>query len=211
MDAIKRIVLANRAWSKERLSVDPEHFRGLSERAQPEILWIGASDSPIGPEELTGTAAGELIVHRNIANLVVHTDLSLMAVVEHAVDRLGVAHIVVCGHYGCAGVAAALTSNRYGVTDAWLRHVKDTWRLHRAELELYDDPDQRRRRLVELNVMEQVHNLVKTSIVQRAWRQGSRPSLRGFVHGEADGLLHELCEVSPGAPIDAIYRYQIEG
>lgn len=208
MDAIKRIVLANRAWSKERLSVDPDYFRSLGGLPSPEILWIGASDTPISPEELTGTAPGELLVHRNIANLVVHTDLSLMAVLHHAVVRLGVAHVVVCGHYACAGVTAALKAERNGISDKWVRYIKDIWRLHRAELELYDDPEQRRRRLVEINVLEQVHNLVKTAMIQEAWRERGGPTLHGVVYGDDDGLLRELCEVPPGSPIDEIYRFE---
>jgi carbonic anhydrase len=210
MDSVKRMLLSNRAWSRERTSNHPEYFRDLAREHRPEFLWIGCSDIRLPAEEVTGTAPGELFVHRNIANLVVHTDLNLLSVLQYAVEYLEVQHIVVCGHYGCGGVEAALTPNRFGLLNTWLRHLKDTYRLHRAELDLYDDPRRRWDRMVELNVLEQVQNLVKTSIVQQAWRSRNAPTIHGWVFRLDDGILHDLVRVAPGSPIEEIYRFNFD-
>jgi carbonic anhydrase len=210
MDSVKRMLLSNKAWSRERTSVNPAYFIDLAKDQHPEFLWIGCSDSRVPAEEVTGTSPGELFVHRNIANLVVHTDLNLLSVLQYAVEHLEVPHIIVCGHYGCGGIAAALTPNRFGLLNKWLRHIKDTYRLHRAELDLYDDHRKRWDRMVELNVLEQVQNLVKTSIVQDAWRKRKAPTIHGWVFGLDDGILHDLVRLQPGAPIDEIYRFKFD-
>jgi carbonic anhydrase len=208
METVKRMLLGNRAWVQERLQMDPTYFQRLVRPQTPEVLWIGCSDSRVPPDEVTGTSAGELFVHRNIANLVVHTDLNLLSVLQYAVEHLGVKHIVLCGHYGCGGVKAAMSRSQLGLLNKWLRHIKDVYRYHRAEIDLQGDLDRRVDRLVEINVLEQVQNLVKTSIVQRAWKNNQRPQVHGWVFSLEDGHIKEVVSIDPAtAVIDDVYRY----
>lgn len=207
MEGWKRMLLANKAWVADKLAVRPDYFVDLAKEQRPEFLWIGCSDSRVPAEEITGTTPGELFVHRNIANLVVHTDLNLLSVLQFAVDHLKVQHVIVCGHYGCGGVKAAMTHQRYGLMNKWLRHIKDTYSKHHEQISMYEDPRHQVDRLVEFNVIEQVQNLVKTSIIQRAWVMEQRPVLHGWVYGLDDGLIKPLVQVNPGAPIPEVYRF----
>ncbi len=175
---------------------------------QPEFLWIGCSDSRVPANEITGTQPGEIFVHRNVANLVIHTDVNLLSVLDYAVTHLKVKHIIVCGHYGCGGVKAAITNHDFKyVLNMWLRNIKDVYRLHRPELDAIKDEEQRCDRLVELNVQEQVMHLAKTSIVQRAWKERQAPHLHGWVYGLKDGIIKPVFEMKAGTPIDPLYEY----
>jgi carbonic anhydrase len=207
MESHKKLLLSNRAWVQEKLELRPDFFHELAKGQRPEFLWIGCSDSRVPAEEVTGAAPGELFVHRNIANLVVHTDLNLLSVLQFAVDHLKVKHVIVCGHYGCGGVKAAMSHQRYGLMNKWLRTIKDLIASHQAELLADADVDRRTDRVVELNVIQQVYNLAKTSIVQRAWHREQRPTLHGWVYGLETGLLKELIDVTPGTRLDDIFMF----
>lgn len=209
MEGWKRMLLANRAWVDGRLGVDPDYFRDLAKDQRPTALWIGCSDSRVPAETITGVEPGELFVHRNIANLVVHTDFNLLSVLSYAVEQLKVDHVIVCGHYGCGGVKAAMTHRGFGLLNKWLRHIKETYQAHHRELQMLHDPVRRTNRLVELNVLEQVHNLLKTGIVQQAWHDRGAPTVHGWVYGLEDGLIHDLVRVEPNSPIDDIFRYDL--
>jgi carbonic anhydrase len=206
MNAYQKLLLENKAWASEIVELDPEYFLRLSKIQTPEFLWIGCSDSRVPANEITGTEPGEIFVQRNIANLVVHTDLNLLSVLDYAVNHLKVKHVIVCGHYGCGGVKAAMSQNNFGhIINKWLWGIKDVYRLHAQELNAIEDEEQRTNRLVELNVQEQVMNLAKTSIIQSSWRKDNRPTLHGWVYGLHDGIIKPLCRMDPGSPIDAIY------
>jgi carbonic anhydrase len=209
MKAYEKLLLENKAWAKEHVQVDKNFFLRLANLQTPEFLWIGCSDSRVPANEITNTAPGEIFVHRNIANLVVHTDLNLLSVLQYAVQVLKVKHIIVCGHYGCGGVKAAMTHNDLGLINKWLRNIKDTYRLHRDELETIVDIEKRTDRLTELSVEEQVMNLAKTSIVQHAWKEKNRPTLHGWVYRLTDGILKDLVKLEPNTPLDPIYQYDI--
>lgn len=209
MKAYEKLLLENKAWAKEHVRMDKDFFLRLANLQTPEFLWIGCSDSRVPANEITNTAPGEIFVHRNIANLVVHTDLNLLSVLQYAVQVLKVKHIIVCGHYGCGGVKAAMTHNDLGLINKWLRNIKDTYRLHKEELEAIADNDLRADRLTELSVEEQVMNLAKTSIVQHAWKEANRPTLHGWVYRLTDGILHDLIRMEPNTPLDPIYQYDI--
>jgi carbonic anhydrase len=210
MDSYRRLLLSNKAWVQERVSLDPNFFLKFHNGQRPEFLWIGCSDSRVPAEEITGTQPGELFVHRNIANLVVHTDFNLMSVLEYAVDVLKVKHIIVCGHYGCGGVQNAFGRRHLGLINKWLRHIKDVYRFHAEELSQIEDRDLRVKRLVELNVLEQVHNLAETSFVQRAWVREQAPTLHGWVYDVETGYLKELITSPPGSGIEDIYAFDFE-
>lgn len=188
----KRLLLNNLRWAQHTRLVDPEFFTELSKNQTPEYLWIGCSDSRVPANQITGTAPGEIFVHRNIANMVVHSDMNMLSVLSYAVEVLKVKHIIVCGHYGCGGVLAAMGNKQYGLIDNWLRHIKDVYRYHHVELDAITDMDQRGRRLVELNVIEQVHDLGKTSIVQNAWKKKQPLHIHGWVYDLSDGLIKDL-------------------
>jgi carbonic anhydrase len=207
MDAIDKMLTANRAWAAARLEEDPEYFQRLARLQRPQVLWIGCSDSRVAANVITGTQPGEIFVQRNIANLVVHTDLNLHSVLEYAIKVLEVSHVIVCGHYGCGGVKAAMTRHSLGVIDKWLHNIKDVYRLHRVELDAIADEEARTNRLVELNVREQVVNLTKTAIIQGEWKHQRRPHLHGWVYGLADGLLKSIVSMPPGAPVNDIFAY----
>ena len=211
MEPHKRLLLANKAWVEEKLKVRRDFFERQATDQSPEFLWIGCSDSRVPAEDVTGTEAGELFVHRNIANMVVHTDFNMLSVLQYAVEVLKVNHVIVCGHYNCGGVKNAMKHHDFGLINKWLRHLKDVYRIHREQIESIADPQARWDRLVEFNVTEQVHNLAKTSIVQRAWHTERRPMLHGWVYDLRTGYLKELAEMPPGSKIDDIYRFDWDG
>lgn len=182
----------NRDWAKKRTDQDPEFFKRLANQQNPDILWIGCSDSRVPANELIGLAPGEVFVHRNIANVVVHSDFNCLSVIEYAVNVLKVEHVIVCGHYSCGGVAAASQDNQVGLIDNWLRHIRDVRNKHLAELNQIEDETKRLRRMCELNVIEQVHNVCFTSIVQSAWQVGQTLAVHGWVYDVGDGMLHDL-------------------
>ena len=186
---------------------DPEYFSRLVDIQQPEFMWIGCSDSRVPANELTGSQPGEIFVHRNVANMVVHTDLNMLSVLQYAVEVLKVKHIIVCGHYGCGGVRAAMTQTSLGLINKWLRNIKDVYRIHREEVDAIEDETKRSNRLVELNVREQVMNLAKTSIVQAAWKSENRPDLHGWVYDLHDGVINPVFEILAGDHIDPLYEY----
>jgi len=209
MHSYEKLLLENKAWAAEKISDDPEYFERLSHLQAPEFLWIGCSDSRVPANEITGTQPGEIFVHRNVANLVVNTDVNLLAVLDFAVTHLQVKHVIVCGHYGCGGIKAAATKTDYRpVLNMWLRNIKDVMRHHRHELENITDEENRLDRLVELNVQEQVYNLAKTTIIQRCWEKERRPDLHGWVYGLKDGIIKPVFEMKAGSPIDPLYKYE---
>jgi carbonic anhydrase len=208
MKAYEKLLLENKAWAKEQVQQDPDFFSRLEHLQTPEFLWIGCSDSRVPANQITGTHPGEIFVHRNIANLVINTDVNLLSVLEFAVSVLKVKHIIVCGHYGCGGVKAALTNNDYKqVLNMWLRNIKDVHRLYRDEIDALDG-EARVNRLIELTVKEQVMNLAKTSIVQRAWKGGNYPHLHGWVYSLTDGIINPIFELEAGTHIDPIYEFE---
>jgi carbonic anhydrase len=199
MTALEHLIENNRRWARGRVERDPGFFRTLAEQQSPEYLWIGCSDSRVPANEIVGLLPGELFVHRNVANVVVHTDLNCLSVLQFAVDVLGVKHVMVVGHYGCGGVQAALEGRRLGLIDNWLRHVQDVMAKHDADLAAVPDFASRVDRLCELNVMEQVSNVCQTTIVQDAWARGQALTVHGWIYGLRDGLVRDL-EVSRSAP-----------
>lgn len=208
MHSYEKLLLENKAWASEKVSDDPDYFNRLALLQKPEFLWIGCSDSRVPSNEITGTQPGEIFVHRNVANLVINTDVNLLSVLDYAVNHLKVKHVIVCGHYGCGGIKAAITKTDYKyVLNMWLRNIKDVYRIHRKELDGIEDIEQRTDRLVELNVVEQVMNLAKTSMIQRAWQQEQRPDLHGWVYGLKDGIINPVFEMKAGTPIDDLYQY----
>ncbi len=182
----------NKKWVTYQLGTDPQYFENLAKGQSPEYLWIGCSDSRVPANEITGTKPGEMFVHRNIANMVVHSDMNLLSVLSYAVEVLKVKHIIVCGHYGCGGVIAAMGNKQYGLIDNWLRHIKDVYRMYHGELEAIEDETLRARRFVEVNVMEQVLDLGKTSIVQNAWKNKQPLHVHGWVYDLHDGIIKDL-------------------
>jgi carbonic anhydrase len=210
MNSYEKLLLENKAWAAEKKADDADYFSRLSAAQSPEFLWIGCSDSRVPSNEITGTQPGELFVHRNIANLVVNTDVNLLAVLDYAVSHLKVKHIIVCGHYGCGGIKAAAEKKDFKpVLNMWLRNIKDVIRHHRQELEGIADEEQRLDRLVELNVQEQVYNLAKTTIIQRTWKKEQRPDLHGWVYSLKDGLLKQVFDMRAGTHINSIYEYEV--
>lgn len=207
MRSYEKLLLENKAWAREKISTEPNYFAKLSGLQTPEFLWIGCSDSRVPANEITGTEPGEIFVHRNIANMVVHTDLNLLSVLEYAVNHLHVKHVIVCGHYGCGGVKAASTRHNFGIINKWLRNIKDVYRIHESELKALPSEDERFDRLVELNVQEQVLNLAKTSIIQKAWKYDQKPHLHGWVYSLKNGILKPICDMEPGTHIESVYEY----
>lgn len=208
MHSYEKLLLENKAWAEEKVSEDPDFFNRLVKLQTPDFLWIGCSDSRVPANEITGTQPGEIFVHRNIANMVVNTDVNLLAVLDYAVNHLQVKHVIVCGHYGCGGVKAAATKTDFKpVLNMWLRNIKDVYRLHREELNAIKDEDGRCDRLVELNVKEQVMNLAKTSIIQHAWKNDNRPDIHGWVYGLKNGIIKPVFEMKAGTHIDSLYEF----
>ncbi len=208
MEAHKKLLLANKAWVKDKLSIHPEYFSRMEATQKPDYLWIGCSDSRVPAEEVTGREPGELFVHRNVANMVLHTDFNVLSVLQYAVEVLKVKHVIVCGHYGCGGVKNALATQHLGLINKWLRHIKDVYRFHKQEMDALTDENERWERLVELNVMEQVQNLAKTSIIQRSWKSSQLPVLHGWVYDLRTGLLKELSLVDSTTKLDPLYTLQ---
>jgi len=195
----------NRRWVADELVADPVHFERLAEGQSPTYLFIGCSDSRVNANEMVGTETGHMFIHRNIANLVVHTDMNLMSVLQYAIEVLEVEHVIVCGHYGCGGVMAAVDGSYHGLIDKWLRTIKDVYRIYHDELDAIDDPDARHQRLVELNVREQVYRLCSTSFVQRRWGADMVDHVHGWVYDLGHGLLQDL-EIDPAdEPARTIY------
>jgi carbonic anhydrase len=176
----------------DTLEKDPAFFDKLANGQSPPVLWIGCSDSRVPANEITGTLPGEIFVHRNIANMVIHTDMSMLSVLDYSVNILEVTDIIVCGHYGCGGILAALDNKPLGIVENWLRHIKDVYRLHQRELDAIKNEGLKANRLVELNVLEQVFDLTKTSIVQNAWRNKKKLSVHGLVYDVKNGILNEI-------------------
>lgn len=207
MQAYEQLLRNNRDWVERKTREDPHFFAELSKGQKPPYLWIGCSDSRVPANEITGTRSGEIFVHRNIANLVVSTDVSLLSVLDYAVNALEVRHVIVCGHYGCGGVQAALGNRPIGLIDNWLLHIKDVYRLHQRELDAIGDADARQRRLVELNVIEGVHDLYASSIIQEAWGKRGLPTVHGWVYDIANGLIRELeTGVSRPSQLEPVYQ-----
>ena len=190
--SLKQLLDNNRAWAKEMLGQDRQYFSRLAQQQSPQYLWIGCSDSRVPANQITGLAPGEVFVHRNIANVVVHTDLNCLSVIQFAVDILKIRHIILCGHYGCSGVEAAMTKHRIGLSDNWLRHVQDVAAKHETALDKVAGQDLRHRRLCELNVQEQVQNIVQCTAVQEAWERGQPLDVHGWIYDLKDGLLTDL-------------------
>lgn len=208
MDSYKRLLMANKAWVQEKLNLSPSFFQDTADEQKPDFLWIGCSDSRVPAEEITGTQPGDIFSHRNIANLVNHTDFNLLSVLSFAVEYLKVKHVIVCGHYGCGGVKAALSKHRYGVLDEWLRQIKDVYHDNRDIITACGSEENQTNKLVELNIYEQMKNLMKTNIIQKAWHEDRRPTLHGWVYGLSDGLLKSLYKVEPCSPIEDIYQFE---
>lgn len=197
----------NKKWVASKLDLDPEYFKKLAHGQQPPLLWIGCADSRVPANEVIGAQPGEVFVHRNIANMVVHSDMNMLSVLDYAVNVLKVRHVIVCGHYGCGGVAAAMTNNHFGLIDNWIRHIKDVYRFHALELEAIGDQKARFDRFVELNVKEQVLDLAKTSIIQNAWQSGQNIHLHGWVYDIGDGLINDLdVSIKDNATLDEVYQ-----
>lgn len=205
----KKLIDGNIRFSKAKNLIDPEYFKKLSLGQAPDYLWIGCSDSRVPANEITNTESGEIFVHRNIANLVVNTDMNLLSVLEYAVKYLNVKHVIVCGHYGCGGVKAAMSNQLHGFVDNWLCNIKDVYSKHIIELEKIEDLDKRTDRLTELNVIEQVKNLAKTTIVQEAWK--TKPlQLHGWVYGINSGLIKELNFIQKSNDdVESIYHFDM--
>ncbi|HEX2628726.1 MAG TPA: carbonic anhydrase [Chitinophagaceae bacterium] len=210
MKSYKTLLHDNKLWAAKKLSEDPEFFERLVHVQTPEFLWIGCSDSRVPPDQITQTEPGEIFIHRNVANLVVNTDVNVMSVLDYAVNHLKVKHIVVCGHYGCGGVKAAMGNHNFNqVLNMWLRNIKDIYRIHRKQLDEIASEEERVNRLVELNVKEQVFNLAKTAIIQQAWKDHQRPDIHGWVYDLHDGIIKPVAEMEPGNDIDSLYEYDI--
>lgn len=206
-DFYKKILDNNKEWVESNLAKDPNYFKDLSNGQNPPLLWIGCSDSRVPANEITGTRAGEVFVHRNIANLVIHTDMNMLSVLDYAVNALKVKHVLVCGHYGCGGVKAAMGNESIGVIDNWIRNIKDVYRVYNEELSAIEDDDKKFNRLVELNVIEQVYNLAKTSIVQNAWNNGQELYLHGWVYGLNSGYVTDLnVNFSNNNELDSMFK-----
>jgi carbonic anhydrase len=207
MQIINQLFENNRVWAEQITERDPEFFAKLSRQQAPECLWIGCSDSRVSANEIVGLLPGELFVHRNVANLVVHTDLNCLSVIQFAVDVLKVKHIIVCGHYGCGGVEAALRGDRLGLIDNWLRHVQDVRQKHSAYLNMISDDSKLSDKRCELNVVEQVSNVCQTTIVQDAWARGQELAVHGWIYSIHDGLLRDLnCTVTKSEEAISVYH-----
>ncbi len=208
MKSYEKLLLENKAWASEKLSINKDYFNELAKNEQPEFLWIGCSDSRVPALEVTNSEPGEMFVHRNVANIVVNTDVNLMSVLQYALEVLRVKHVIVCGHYGCGAIKAAITKDSYGLIDAWLKNIKDVYRIYREELDIIPDLEQKQERLVELNVKEQVLNLAKGRIVQRAWASSEKyPVLHGWVYDINTGILNDIIKIEPEDYKDELYRF----
>lgn len=203
----KKLIDNNKEWVEKRLAQDPNYFRNLAKGQQPPVLWIGCADSRVPANELIGAQPGEVFVHRNIANMVIHTDMNMLSVLDYAVNALKVKHIIVCGHYGCGGIKAAMGNQHIGVIDNWIRHIKDVYRFHHDELDAISNEEKRFDRFVELNVKEQVYDLAKTSIVQNAWEKKQELYIHGWVYDIGTGLVNDLgINFNDNDELDDVYQ-----
>jgi len=210
MEEYQKLLLQNKAWVEQKNREQPQFFEKLAIVQTPKFLWIGCSDSRVPANEITGTEPGEIFEHRNIANMVVHTDMNMLSVLDYAVNVLEVKHVIVCGHYGCGGVRAALTNKQFGIIDNWIRHIKDVYRLNQEELDAIKDPVQKERRFIELNVVEQVYDLSKTSIIQNAWQRFKRPYIHGWVYDIGNGEIKDLnISLSHDSDMPAVYKFEL--
>jgi carbonic anhydrase len=208
MNAYERLLSDNKIWAAQKIKSDPDFFNRLVNVQTPEFLWIGCSDSRVPPNEITQTKPGEIFIHRNIANLAIPGDGNMLAVLDYAVNHLKIKHVIVCGHYGCGGIKSAITHTNFKpVLNMWLRYIKDVYRMYRTELESISDEEQRLDRLVELNIKEQVINLAKTSIIQRAWKYEQRPAIHGWAYRLSDGIIKPVYEMYNDDSLDPIYKY----
>lgn len=206
-DFYRKLIDNNKKWVEKKLSQNPNYFSNLEHGQQPPLLWIGCSDSRVPANEIVGAEPGEVFVHRNIANMVVHSDMNMLSVLDYAVNALEVKHIIVCGHYGCGGIKAAMSNAHIGLIDNWIRHIKDVYRFHKTELDAIADEKARFDTFVEFNVREQVFDLAKTSIVQNAWEQNKDLSLHGWVYGVSNGIIKDLqVNVSNNSQLDEVYQ-----
>ena len=207
MKLYKSLLDGNKEWVRERLEQDPLYFERLSKGQSPQFLWIGCSDSRVPANEITRTQPGDIFVHRNIANMIVHSDMNMLSVLDYAVNILKVKHVIVCGHYGCGGVKAAMENEQFGLVDNWLRFIKDVYRMHNQELESIRDEEKRFDRFVELNVIEQVFDLTSTTIIQNAWRERNGPAVHGWVYSLKTGLIKDLnVSFDSSAKLPSIFR-----
>ncbi len=210
-DFYKKILDNNKAWVEEKLAINPSYFKRLSENQTPPLLWIGCSDSRVPANEIIGAEPGDVFVHRNIANMVIHSDMNMLSVLDYAVNILKVKNIIVCGHYGCGGILAAMKNESYGLIDNWIRHIKTVYRLHHVELNQIESETERFNRFVELNVQEQVYDLAKTSIVQQAWTQKQELSIHGWVYGLNSGYVTDLqVNVTSNQDLDEVYQLKFK-
>lgn len=208
MNTPEKLLLQNKAWSDDLSNRNPSFFAALAKEQHPEFLWIGCSDSRVPADTVVNGQPGEIFVHRNIANQFIFTDFNCLSVLQYAITVLQVKHVIVCGHYGCGGVRAAMQPQKadLAITNKWLMHIKDVYRMHLDELETLS-PEKKVDRLVELNIIEQVYRLAHSSIIQYAWKHGHKPSIHGWVYGLNDGLINELITLDHNIRIDSIYRY----
>jgi carbonic anhydrase len=207
MKLYKSLLDGNKEWVRERLEQEPLYFERLSKGQSPQFLWIGCSDSRVPANEITRTQPGDIFVHRNIANMVVHSDMNMLSVLDYAVNILKVKHVIVCGHYGCGGVKAAMENEQFGLVDNWLRFIKDVYRMHNQELDSIKDEEKKFDRFVELNVIEQVFDLTKTTIIQNAWRERNEPVVHGWVYSLKTGLIKDLnVSFDSTAKLPSIFR-----
>ena len=206
-DFYEQLLLNNREWVATKLKEDSDFFNRLATGQKPPLFWIGCADSRVPANEITGTQAGEVFVHRNIANMVVHSDMNMLSTLDYAVNVLKVQHVIVCGHYGCGGVEAAMGNQQYGLIDNWLLHIKDVYRLHQKELDDITDHKERSNRFVELNVIEQINGLAHTSIIQNSWKKRQRPHLHGWAYDVRNGLVNDLnVTVSDNSNFRTVYK-----
>lgn len=208
MELYKKFLSNNRAWVESMLNTDPEYFKRLADGQKPPLLWIGCADSRVPANEIIGALPGEVFVHRNIANMVVHTDMNMLSVLDYAVNVLEVQHVIVCGHYGCGGVRAAMSNQQFGLIDNWIRHIKDVYRFHQEELEEITDLKAKENRFVELNVIEQVYDLSKTSIIQNSWSKSKSPYIHGWVYDIGNGLIRDLnVSINENSDLPKVYQF----
>ena len=207
MKPFEKLLQENKEWAAAQVKADPDYFKRLVEIQNPELLWIGCSDSRVPADKITGTQPGEIFVHRNVANLVVHTDLNLLSVLQYAVEVLKVKHVIVCGHHNCGGIRAALKNQSLGLIDKWLWNIKNVYLQYKNEIDALDNEDAKVDLLTELNVKEQVLNLAKTSIIQKAWKNTKGPDLHGWVYDLRDGIINPVFDMPVGSKIDDIFEY----
>jgi carbonic anhydrase len=210
MKEYKKLLLSNKAWASERLNLDEHYFEDLSKDQNPLFLWIGCADSRVPAEEITHADPGEIFVHRNVANMVVHTDMNLLSVLQYAVEVLKIKHIIICGHYNCGGVKAAMTNKDFGLINKWLRNIKEVYEKHYDELQVIENEQSRFNAMVELNVKEQIQNLAKTTIVQKAWENSQLPHLHGWVFDIHKGEIKEVVNISAGEWKSPVFKYEFQ-